>query len=169
MNLKFIELKAEKDLCWSFSDGAAPYFSIPGDGYGYSRSVRVDPFPAYAHDMDLVGIEAVRVARSFPLKEPIRIVTLDREFLERTNGWTDIEPNYDSSEKPRPWAATIVLSGKRIPIHPAMTRYLVSHEYGPRGRWTFATHAWRSVRKPKPRIRRKQTVRGVSSVARDAR
>lgn len=128
--MKIIELKAERDFSWSFSGDSAPCFGIPSDGYGYGRSVKVDPFPAYAHDAELVRAEAERVAQSFPLKAMVRFVTLDREFLERTNGWTNIEADYDSSERPRPWSATIVLSGKRIPIHPAMTRYLVSHEYG---------------------------------------
>ena len=130
MNLKLLELKAERDLVWSFGDDSAPCFQIPADGYGYTRSVKVDPFPAYAHDAALVRAEAERVAESFPLKELVRIVTLDREFKERTNGWTNIEVDYDSSEHPRPWSAIIILSGKRIPIHPAMTRYLVAHEYG---------------------------------------
>lgn len=127
MNLKVVELKAECDLIWDFA-GSGPRFSVPDRTW--NRSVNVDPFPCYAHDAALVRAESERVAAAFPLKAPVTIVTLDREFLERTNGWTNIGADYDSSERPRPWSATIVLSGKRIPIHPAMTRYLVSHEYG---------------------------------------
>lgn len=48
-----------------------------------------------------------------------------------TNGQCDIRYDYsDDKKKPYPWAATIVLWGKRIPPHPAMTRYLIAHEYG---------------------------------------
>lgn len=127
MNLKIVELHADTDLLWSFEDDT-PYFSVPGGSY--PRHQKVDPFPAYAHDVALVRAEAERVAQSFPLPRPVTISILDREFLSRTNGYTTIDSDYDSKETPRPWMATIVFSGKRIPIHPAMTRYLVSHEYG---------------------------------------
>lgn len=127
MNLKFIELKADRDLRWAFQ-GEGPTFYVPSVSYG--RHVKIDPFPAYAHDMDLVRADAERVATAFPLPAEVAFVTMDREFLERTNGWTNIDVDYDSKETPKAWGATIALSGKRIPIHPAMTRYLVAHEYG---------------------------------------
>jgi len=129
VNLKIVivELKAETDLRWNFDD-SAPYFSVPGGSY--PRHVKVDPFPAYAHDATLVLAEAERVAKAFPLPRPVTFAILDREFLERTNAYTSIDHDYDSKEMPRPWLATIPMSGKRIPIHPAMTRYLVAHEYG---------------------------------------
>jgi hypothetical protein len=127
VNLKFLELKAETDLRWSFQ-GEAPTFYVPSASYG--RHEKVDPFPAYANDMALVRAEAERVAALFPLPATVTFVTLDREFVERTNGFTIPDTDHDSTEKPKAWSATIVLSGKRIPIHPAMTRYLVAHEYG---------------------------------------
>lgn len=125
--ISFLALKAERDICWDFGS-PNPVFRVPAAGY--YRTVSVDPFPAYAHNMELVKHEAEVTAGTFPIKQQVTFVAIDREFLERTNGWTSIEHDYGTNEMPKPWSATIVLSGKRIPIHPAMTRYLVSHEYG---------------------------------------
>jgi hypothetical protein len=127
MSIEIIKLLANEDLMWSFNN-KAPYFYVPVGRY--TRQENVDPFPCYAHDDVLVRAEAERVAQAFPLPCSVTIVILDRESLSRTNGYTRVDDDYDSKEIPRPWTATIVLSGKRIPIHPAMTRYIVAHEYG---------------------------------------
>src|SRR5205823_804865 len=52
----------------------------------------------------------------------------------RTNGATHVEVDYDGPQDAKGnytgRIGSIYLSAKRIPIHPAMTRYLVAHEYG---------------------------------------
>lgn len=95
----------------------------------------VDPFPCYNHPIDLVDEIADKVAESFPI-DPIRGPrwgVMAYEALSRTNGWTTTDYNYydgkdlDGSYK---WYILIALLGKRTPIHPAMTRFVVAHEYG---------------------------------------
>lgn len=119
---------ADKQIAWPWT--GQPYINIPKLARGfYTRQVQIDPFPAYAHDLTLVNQTAAKVARAFPIAQPVTIHVLPRETPERTNGCCEITHNYQA-KKPYPWGASIILWGKRIPPHPAMTRYLVSHEYG---------------------------------------
>ena len=113
------------DLRWNLGDGT-PTAKIPGG------RTEVDPFPCYPHDLDLVRatLADVEAAARLPMV-PAAIYVLHVEALSRTNGWAS--PEYEWDEDAGKWdytPGTIVLSGKRIPLHPAMTRYLVSHEYG---------------------------------------
>jgi len=110
--------------------GGQPFVVVPALGPGYARRTQnVDPFPAYQHDGEDVAREAARAARAFPLPVPVQIASIAWDTPDRTNGHCSIENDY-RGEKPYPWGASIVLWGKRIPPHPAMTRYLVAHEYG---------------------------------------
>lgn len=102
------------NLIWDF---AGEYPKI----YTGRTSTPVDPFPAYAHDKELVEFWAAKVFNSLPIKVPPTIYLLSHEARSRTNGWAQRWWNNDP---------TIVMSAKRVPIHPAMTRYLVAHEYG---------------------------------------
>lgn len=104
--------------------------SLPVASGWYSQSEEVDPFPAYMHDLALVRQTATEVETAFPIESPVSIVVLDRESIKRTNGECSILWRYMGDNEPRQWAAAISLWGKRIPPHPAMTRYLVAHEYG---------------------------------------
>lgn len=129
-SLNVIEIK-DADLVWAFDGSDQPAYSIK-DGT-YTRSEKVDPFPAYAHDAALVRAELERTALLFPLPCDVYVYVAAFEGLGRTNAHAS--PGYDyqgeqvNGEYPIS-TGTIVLSGKRIPLHPAMTRYLVSHEYG---------------------------------------
>jgi hypothetical protein len=123
----------ERDaLVWGFqSDG--PVVRI-GSGR-YKRHESVDPTPAYPHDPTLVRAVLAQVQAAWPLPERERpsIYLLPNETTTRTNGWTAYDHDYDGEKDEDgsyPWLAWIALSAKRIPIHPAMTRYLVAHEYG---------------------------------------
>lgn len=128
MPVKVITLRATDDLQWGFQE-AQPGFQVPSGSY--TRRVNVDPFPCYSHDREIVEVEAARVAKAFPLPSDVTICILDREPLERTNAWCDCSNIWSGKEETPPrWTATIVMAGKRIPPHPAMTRYLVAHEYG---------------------------------------
>lgn len=125
---KVISYRASEDLHWSF-EGNSCGFVVPSGQY--TRKVGVDPFPAYAHDHQAVEVELKRATEAFPIPQDVTVCVLDREPTERTNGWCDCNYHWSGKEeKPRKWSATIVLAGKRIPPHPAMTRYLVPHEYG---------------------------------------
>ena len=128
--IDILQPRADADLLWSFGD-REPHFLIAAGSY--KRQVKVDPFPCYPHNFFLVRKEAERVSALFPLPQLVTIAILDRDTEAHTNGWTSIDTDYYSEKDERGlhrWGATIVLSGKRTPIHPAMTRYLVAHEYG---------------------------------------
>lgn len=116
---------------WSFKDSSGDptiYLRSPS---GYQLTTRVDPFPAYGHDPAIVREALAHVEAAYPLprrRQPT-IHVLPFEELSRTNGWTDIDYDY-TDRKRTDFRSMIVFSGKRIPPHPAMTRYLVAHEYG---------------------------------------
>jgi len=91
--------------------------------------VPVDPCPGFGHDLALVEKELDYLQHVAPLPFPIKVAVMDRELLGRTNAqyhelfdWSDREHGKR--------VGVILLSGKRIPMHPAITRYLVAHEYG---------------------------------------
>jgi hypothetical protein len=127
--IRVLELAANKDLRWDFASSEPTFYVNDGN---YGRHVKVDPFPAYGHELAAVNVECARVWNTFPLDRDIAVYILDREEVGRCSGQTFTGANYSGEKKDDeyPWTATIVLSGKRIPIHPAMTRYLVAHEYG---------------------------------------
>jgi hypothetical protein len=102
----------------------------------HAREVLVDPAPAYAHDVALATAELARLKVLAPLPFPLAVLLLSHEVVSRTNGTYYDDYNYAGEQVEHggvtryPPIGYIVLSAKRIPIHPAMTRYLVSHEYG---------------------------------------
>jgi hypothetical protein len=128
MNAKVLKISAD-ELLWNFED-SIPVAFVP-DG-SYKRSIKLDPFPGYGHDAELVDQELQRIVAALDIEHDVTVCVLPNEAISRTNGWCNIGYDYSSPEVngQKPWSATICLSAKRIPIHPAMTRYLVSHEYG---------------------------------------
>lgn len=129
----------QKDVTWQFHESTtnAGYEIQLGDRL-YRRTINIDAFPGYAHDEVVVRNMLLNtVEPSFPLPQPFapRMYLLSHEVLSRTNGSMHQERLYhgkwdEEDESQRPWRSGIILSGKRIPPHPAMTRYLVGHEYG---------------------------------------
>lgn len=109
--------------------------------FGYGTHMGVDPFPAYPHDEAVVRETLARVEAAFPLPEPFSpwFFLLEHEFVSRMNGgegadfdygWEPPEDDPRDERHQRPWRGRVALSAKRVPPHPAMTRYLVAHEYG---------------------------------------
>jgi len=122
-----IIVRREEDIVWDFN--GKPSFRIGWPNSCWSREI--DPTPAYAHDFALVEQELFRCWNTFPLFQAPKLFLLHRETIERTNGYMQMDYDYDSNDGKGAYVLpTIVLIGKRIPLHPAMTRYLVSHEYG---------------------------------------
>jgi hypothetical protein len=123
------------DLEWDFR-GELPTYRVKGPTSKYGSTNKVDPFPCYSHSADLVLEMATFVESCFPIKYPVDYYLLTNEDAGRTNGyahrdmlWGTGAARYDG------WEPAIILSGKRIPPHPAMTRYLVAHEYGHVVQW----------------------------------
>lgn len=128
------DVETLRDLHWGFDDKGPYYFlthhkSTPRHEY-------VDPAPCYSHDEALVRSLAAHVSGVAPLPLPIKIFLLSHEPLGRMNGWYSDDSRWEEVDRggKMVWVThpvgTITLAGKRIPLHPAMTRYLVPHEYG---------------------------------------
>lgn len=136
------------DLTWPLGvQDTSPQYLCGGGSY--PRGLKVDPYPCYAHDVQRTESILQHCTEAFPLKvAKFSLTLLSHDFIDRVNGityedyfyrrpdgtdWEDMIPHWDGGGESRKFygqAITIVLSGKRIPIMPSMTRYLVSHEYG---------------------------------------
>lgn len=119
-------LAGEAAYDWSFADGGCSF-----DLGRPHAMVRLDGFPGYAHDPALVHSTAAQVLEVWPPAGDLTYWLPDREVVGRANGfaerlWSDGRSN---------WSAHIVLSGKRTPLHPGMTRFLVAHELGHHVEW----------------------------------
>lgn len=113
----------DADLHW-------PWSSEPRYKAGATYTT-VDPFPCYAHNTADVEETLRLVEKACPLPLPPTVYILSHESPSRTNGWCESKTEWSDEEDAWvPAPAQIVLAGKRIPPHPAVTRYLVSHEYG---------------------------------------
>lgn len=132
MNPRIIPLT---DLNWSF-DQTQPYlYAKPKIKKGYGVQFQIDPFPCYPHDIHLIEETAKKVEAAFPLTVLPNYYVLHYEEIGRTNGHTSRHSIWIDGQDEPDYEPYIVLSGKRIPPHPAMTRYLVAHEYGHVVRW----------------------------------
>jgi hypothetical protein len=125
MKFEVISL-TDADLQWGFDDNGPHYQLKNGE---WTRQETVDPTPCYAHDPILVRTLCDRLNQVAPLDGETYIYLTNRECVGRTNGWASPWSYYKDEDKDK-FGASITLSGKRIPLHPAMTRYLVTHEYG---------------------------------------
>lgn len=108
----------------------------------------VDPFPCYSHDRDVLEDTIKRVEESFRLPPPFSPSWYVLEFdgKPQVNGSASRQFDYWSKRAQKlkkeretigslsanlpEWHGYLILYGKRTPIHPAMTEYVVAHEYG---------------------------------------
>lgn len=112
---------------WAFRDSALTW--CPVNRYGFTSTF--DPFPAYAHDRAVAEAAAAHVTGCCPPLWDVDCYLADREEDSRSNGHSNIhEGHYEGGEWVKTRSGMIMLSGKRIPPHPAMTRHLIGHEYG---------------------------------------
>jgi hypothetical protein len=123
---------------WSFD--ADPCIDL-----GEYRTVAIDPWPGHANGYFTIAHTLKKLREVFPLKEccsPLTVWNSLYEFKGRTNGLserTKVEGRWKGDyHYVDTFDAHIVLSGKRIPIHPSMTRYVVAHEFGHQVQWWIA-------------------------------
>jgi hypothetical protein len=142
-----VRLLTEEDLDWplgTLSGGGSPSYRIGPNG----MLVGIDPFPAYPADLALVEDLVGRCVEVAPMPEGAHELSIfSHEFASRTNAmtmeqhlysradgsdWRDeiVDEDGGASRRLAGQANVIALSAKRIPIMPAMLRYLVPHEYG---------------------------------------
>lgn len=95
----------------------------------------VDPFPAYPHDHAVVKATLAACAAAFKPQTRVLYYVSEFEDFGRTNGWSTQKWLYGDEAEESPWNAVVFLAGKRIPPHPAVTRYVVAHEYGHHVEW----------------------------------
>jgi hypothetical protein len=101
-----------------------------------------DPFPAYPHDLETAQGVADYATQILPPLYDVEVYLPNREETGRTNGYSSnayVREYADGECVDKTPLGLIVLSGKRIPPHPAVTRYLVGHEYGHHVCWMLGS------------------------------
>jgi hypothetical protein len=126
------QLDALAEARWSFRGDRGPEWIHP---HGFPLTGPWDPFPAYPHDYAVAAAAAVAAATVVPPLYDITLYLADREGEARTNGWSHLDKDHRSDDGS--WLGVIMMSGKRIPPHPAVTRHLVAHEYGHHVEWAL--------------------------------
>jgi hypothetical protein len=123
-----------REANWSFSNSKPTWRHRRFGSVG-----TFDPFPAYPHDMGVVTEAATYVQGKCSPRWDVELFVADREEEGRSNGYSNVhqDGHYDDGDQwvKEPPIGLIMLSGKRVPPHPAVTRYLVAHEYGHNVEW----------------------------------
>jgi hypothetical protein len=130
---RIVELKTE-DLDWPFE--GRTYFKTQERNGGRARFFEVDPFPCYSHDRALMAQTVAEVEDDFSIACLPAYYLVPHELTTRANAFTAKIDLYEGKGGSYSgFNPLIVMSGKRTPPHPAMTRYLVAHEYGHVVQW----------------------------------
>jgi hypothetical protein len=154
------DLPVMSEARWSFGS------QTPTWQHGRHGSVGTfDPFPAYAHERSVVDETVEHVVKECSPLWDVELFIADREETGRSNGYSSVNEggHYEDGEwvKGEP-IGLIMFSGKRIPPHPALTRYLVAHEYGHHVEWMLNRVAGARSIQSDDVIREYRDVRGLS-------
>jgi hypothetical protein len=123
-----------KDLVWRYrGSGLGATWPVFRDYH-----VIVDPFPAYPHDEKVVRVTLQECTDAWDPGTPVTVFISHYEEESRSLAHMHMATGYreDDGEDDHPVPtryptdAAIWMSGKRTPMHPAQTRYIVAHEYG---------------------------------------
>jgi hypothetical protein len=126
---KKINVLTRDDLNWPFH--GKPSFTVRGVYTNFPQNLEIDPFPCATHDLKLFKECVEFVESRFKLPIPVKYFILPFEMTCRTNGTAFAQYVHDQEiKKTIPIEKIIAFSGKRTIVLPAMTRYLVAHEYG---------------------------------------
>lgn len=113
-------------LAWPFQ--GAPFVRVQyGNG---TRDLDVDPFPCYQHDRFAANDHLQHVVKCLPLEMDVTVNLLSYDTPHRVNALAEMVESTATAGAPSPWHGSVVMMGKRTPIHTAVTKYLVAHEYG---------------------------------------
>lgn len=134
---KQLILMENDDLNWNFDEKNIPFYYLKPNNRGYGISEYVDPFPCYHHDIKLVDSEIERINKIINLPNKPIYYIFSHEPYSRCNGHASSNDEYVGNKGESKLNPYIVLCGKRIPLHPAMTKYLTSHEIGHVIDWTL--------------------------------
>lgn len=137
MQYEKVTVKNASDLVWPFG-GNGPHYLQNLVVSKYGRQIEVDPFPCTMVDEALVRSKIAEVEQKFPIGALVQWVIIPHEIKERCNAWAQrdwIYADQDNEDemliqKKHRIEAFVIMSGKRSNIHPAMTAFLVAHEYG---------------------------------------
>ncbi len=131
-NVRHIE---QDDLTWAFRSGGPTWTGPAGHA-------ELDPCPAYQHGEHLVTETLAHVVEVAPTPWSGTVFICLHEETSRTNGWSSHSTRWDDeAEAWRVEEGVIFLGAKRIPPHPAVTRYVVAHEYGHQVNYMLAEQA----------------------------
>lgn len=125
-----IVVKKPEELIWDFC-GEHPYYRVNKLSSDFYEDIKIDPFPCTSHNMEIIKKEVEVVERHFPIGSLLQWIIIPHEFISRSNAYASYEEIWrDERKEKNKLDAWIVFCGKRTNIHPAMTKFLVSHEYG---------------------------------------
>lgn len=145
INVHDVDVMAEG--VWAFRAESIPQWR-PKSTRGHASDF--DPFPAYAHQRTIIDDAVRHVLGCWTPAWDVDLYNTNREEVARSNGHSALvrtgqyEPCTEEHDDglcgktvyvKNPISGMIVLSGKRIPPIPPMTRYLVAHEYGHNVEW----------------------------------
>lgn len=135
------------------------------------RSIECSPRPAYPHSAEAVRRHLLHVESLFPVeRRPLVYLPSYDSSISNRNAATFEEGLYNEPVDEHNRAVTasyFVMYGKGTPIHPAVTKYLVAHEYGHVVAEVLA-HAWSESSDPRPSFMRHYAeLRGMKDLPRN--
>jgi hypothetical protein len=157
-------LDVREESTWDFR-GTGPTWQHPDFGHGRAGW---DPFPCYPHEMAPAIAAAEHVAKVCPPPWPVTIYLADLEETSRTNAYSYLHDSghYQGDDwVDDPPAGLIMLAGKRIPPHPAVTAYLVGHEFGHQVEWMINYANGRKTKHSPEACREYMAIRGLDESA----
>jgi hypothetical protein len=123
-----------RELKWGPEQREPFFYAGQGAHPRYRGQMLLDPRPCYPHDRGLVEQLMAEAEKAFPLRRaPLVYLPHYDAHLSTRNAATFQQNLYEEPQDQHNRTQTrslIILYGKGTPIHPAMTRYLVAHEYG---------------------------------------
>jgi hypothetical protein len=128
-----VKLVSPDEMGWNW-ESSTPLYNTKTPNSKWGAQDKFDPFPCYTHDKSYI-IERMQLAeKAFGIGMEVHTFIFPYEEIGRTNGQATYNTiryaQEEGGDGKAAWDGVIKLYGKRIPIMPAMSRYLAAHEYG---------------------------------------